>query len=110
MSAYSETTVWLIIAALGCGTYLVRLSFLGILGNRDLPECVLRHLRYTPVAILPALITPLVLWPQATGGALDAPRLSAAIVALSVGIWRKNAIAAVFAGMATLYGVGYFLG
>ena len=109
MSAYSEITVWLIIAALGCGTYLVRLSFLGILGNRDLPEWVLRHLRYTPVANLPALITPLVLWPQATGGALDAPRLSAAIVALSLGVWRKNASAAVFAGMATLYGVGYFL-
>jgi hypothetical protein len=27
-----------------------------------------------------------------------------------VGVWRKNAIAAVFAGMATLYGVGYFVG
>ena len=68
MSAWA---VWGIIGVLGVGTFLIRFSFLGILGNRPLPAWVLRHLRYTGVAVLPGLVAPLVIWPAATGGAPD---------------------------------------
>ena len=51
----SDATVWLVIVVLGIGTFLIRWSFLGALGNRDMPPWVLRMLRYTPVAVLPAL-------------------------------------------------------
>ncbi len=107
---YSDAQIWLIIAILGIGTFLIRFSFLGLLGDRDLPEWALRHLRYTPVAVLPAIITPLVLWPEATGGELDPARLSAAAVALAVGYLTKNALAAIGTGMATLYGLAFLLG
>ena len=63
---YSTTELWTIIALLGIGTYLIRFSFLGPLGRVQLPPFVLRLLRYTPVAVLPALVAPLVLWPAAT--------------------------------------------
>ena len=56
----SATEIWVIIAVLGVGTYLIRWSFLGALGDRDLPNWMLRMLRYTPVAVLPALVAPLV--------------------------------------------------
>ena len=64
----SQTTfeTWLIILALGVGTYLFRFSFIGLIGSREMPEWLLRHLRYTPVAMLPALVAPLILWPSAT--------------------------------------------
>ena len=107
---YSDPQIWLIIAILGLGTFLIRFSFLGLLGDRELPEWALRHLRYTPVAVLPAIITPLVLWPEATGGELDPARLSAAAVALAVGYLTKNALAAIGTGMATLYGLAFLLG
>ncbi|MGV6890060.1 AzlD domain-containing protein [Rhodophyticola sp. SM2404] len=107
---YSDAQIWLIIAILGLGTFLIRFSFLGLLGDRELPEWALRHLRYTPVAVLPAIITPLVLWPEATGGELDPARLSAAAVALAVGYLTKNALAAIGTGMATLYGLAFLLG
>ncbi len=107
---YSDAQIWLIIAILGIGTFLIRFSFLGLLGDRELPEWALRHLRYTPVAVLPAIITPLVLWPEATGGELDPARLSAAAVALAVGYLTKNALAAIGTGMATLYGLAFLLG
>ncbi|TGN37536.1 AzlD domain-containing protein, partial [Paracoccus liaowanqingii] len=74
----SNLTIWTIILVLGVGTYLIRWSFLGALGNRELPGWVIRMLRYTPVAVLPALVAPLVLWPEATGGAPDPARLAAA--------------------------------
>jgi branched-subunit amino acid transport protein len=103
---YTPADVWFIILALGLGTFLIRFSFLGILGDRQLPPWLLRHLRYTAVGILPAMVTPLILWPEATGGQLDPVRIIAAALALGVGLCTKNAIWAIVAGMATLWGLG----
>ncbi|MEL6958896.1 MAG: AzlD domain-containing protein [Pseudomonadota bacterium] len=106
----SDLYIWAIIIALGIGTYLIRFSFLGLIGGRDLPEWVHRHLRYTAVAVLPGLVAPLVLWPEATGGELDPARLAAACVTFVVGLWSKNAISAILAGGATLYGLIWLFG
>lgn len=95
--------IWLIILLVGLGTFLVRFSFLGIIGGRKLPEWVLRHLRYTPVAVLPGLVAPLVLWPPATGGMLDAPRLLAALATVGLGLVTKNVLMAIIGGAGTLY-------
>ena len=51
--SYSTAQIWTIIAVMGVGTYLIRFSFLGLLGDRKMPDWVLRHLRYTPVAFCP---------------------------------------------------------
>ncbi len=99
----SGAQVWLIILGLAAGTFLIRWSFLGLIGDRPMPEWVLRHLRYTPVAVLPGLVAPLVLWPAATGGAPDAARLAAAGVTLAVGLVGKNVLAAILSGGATLF-------
>jgi len=98
-----KTTLWAVIILLAAGTFLIRYSFLGMLGGRKLPEWVLIHLRYVGVAVLPALVAPLVVWPAATQGHMDPARLAAALVALAVGMWRNSAIAAILAGMAVLY-------
>lgn len=102
MSALSDATVWGVIAVLGLLTYLTRFVFLGLVGDRPMPPWLLRHLRYTGVAVLPGLVAPLVAWPAATDGLLDPPRLLAAAVALGVGAWRRDAILAVAAGALTL--------
>ena len=104
------TEIWIIILALGVCTFVIRFSFLGILGNRALHLWLLRHLRYTAVGILPAMVTPLVLWPEATGGQMDPSRIAAASLALAVGLWTKNAIWAIVVGMATLWGIGWLMG
>lgn len=95
--------IWLVIVGVAIGTFLIRWSFLGLIGGRDLPQWVLRHLRYTAVAVLPGLVAPFVLWPAATGGTPDASRMAAALVAFGVGVWRKSVISAVLSGFATLY-------
>ena len=74
-----------------------------------MPPWLLRHLRYTAVAIVPALIAPLVVWPTATGGQPDASRMAAAAVAITVGLLTKNVIAAILTGAGTLYGLLYLL-
>jgi len=107
--SYSAADLWLIILALGIGTFAIRFSFLGFLGDRALSPWLLRHLRYTAVAILPAMVTPLVLWPEATGGQLDPVRILAAVLALGVGLWTRNAIWAIVAGMAGFWGLGFIV-
>ncbi len=105
----SNAEIWLIIVAMGIGTFVVRFSFLGLIGDRKLPDWVLRHLRYTPVAVMPALIAPLILWPAATDGTPEPARLMAAAVTLIVGMTTKNVLAAIFSGAATLYVALYLL-
>lgn len=104
-----DLTVWTVIVALALGSFALRFVFIGFVGDRDLPEWILRHLRYTAAAIIPALIAPLVVWPSATGGEPDLPRMSAAAVALSVGVITKNVIAGMLCGAGTLYGLLYLL-
>lgn len=103
-------TLWLIIVLLGVGSFGLRFLFLGFVGDREMPEWVLRHLRYTAVAVLPGLVAPLVLWPNATGGTLDPARLAAGCVTLAVGYLTKNLFAAIISGAATLYIFLYLLG
>ncbi len=105
----SDLTIWLVIVVLGIGTFLIRWSFLGALRDRDMPAWVLRMLRYTPVAVLPALVAPLVVWPAATGGQLDPARMAAALATVAVGLWTRTMIAAILAGAVTLFGLLYML-
>ncbi|GAA0295775.1 AzlD domain-containing protein [Rhodovulum strictum] len=106
----SSLEIWTIIILLGIGTFLIRFSFLGMIGERPLPDWLLRHLRYTPVAVLPALVAPMVVWPQATGGETDPARMLAALATLGVGHVTKNVLAAIGAGAVTLYGMLFLLG
>lgn len=95
--------IWTVIVVVGIGTFLIRFSFLGMVGARRLPAWALRLLRYVPVAVMPALITPMVVWPAATGGEPDAARLLAAAAALAIGAATRSMLGAIAAGMAVLY-------
>ncbi len=99
----TSTEVWTVIGALAVGTFLIRFSFLGLIGDRPLPAWALRHLRYAPVAVIPGLVAPLVLWPAATGGEPDLARILAALTTLVVGLWWKNVLGAILIGAVVLY-------
>jgi len=104
------TTLWIVIIGLGIGSFSLRFVFLGLIGDRAIPEWILRHLRYTAVAIIPALVAPLVMMPAATQGNFDLPRFSAAAVALIVGYMTKNVLWSMLGGAVTLYPLLYLLG
>ncbi len=110
MSGWSTAEVWLIVIVLGLGTFAIRFSFLGLIGDRPLPPLVRRLLRFTPVAVLPGLVAPAVLWPAATGGAPDPARLTAAAAALGVGMLTRSVLGGALAGFATLYAMLWLLG
>ncbi|MEP2920742.1 AzlD domain-containing protein [Sulfitobacter sp.] len=107
----TETTqLWTVILLLGLGSFGLRFVFTGFVGDRPMPAWLLRHLRYTAVAILPALVAPQVIWPTATGGSFDIPRAAAAAVTLLVGLVTKNVLIAILSGAVTLYALLYLIG
>jgi len=106
----STPQIWTIIALLALGTFLIRFSFLGLVGDRPLHPVLLRLLRYTPVAVLPGLVAPLVLWPAATDGVPDPARLAAAAATLAIGLYARNTLFAILGGGATLYAMLWLVG
>ena len=95
--------IWIIIFFLGIGTYLIRFSFLGLVGDRQLPKWFIQHLNFVGVAVMPGLIIPFLVWPDATGGTLDAPRLLAALAAFCFGIWKRSELWSVITVISVLY-------
>jgi len=110
MTTIDPTTLWTVIIGLAIGSFGLRFAFIGLMANRTMPAWLMRHLRYTAVAIIPALVTPLVAWPSVTDGVTSLPHLLAALVTLAVGLLSKNVIAAMASGGATLYGLLYLIG
>ncbi|MEP2531281.1 AzlD domain-containing protein [Shimia sp.] len=103
-------TLWIMIITLGIGSFSLRFLFLGLVGDRTLPPWVLRHLRYTAVAILPALVAPLVIWPAANDGAPEPARIAAACVTMVIGYWTKNVLLGIVCGAVTLFLGLYVIG
>ncbi|MDG1378015.1 MAG: AzlD domain-containing protein [Yoonia sp.] len=100
---YSTAEIWLIIGLMAAGTFAIRFSFLGLIGDREMPPMVLRMLRYTPVAVLPGMVAPLVFWPAATGGQPDLVRIVAAVAAVAFAYRTKKVLWGMGAGVVTFY-------
>lgn len=99
-----------VIFAIGAGTYLLRLSFIGIVGNRVMPNWALIPLRFVAPAVLAALIAPAVLLKD---GALDLspgsnPRAIAALVALLLAWKTKSVPLVIAAGLMTVWALQAF--
>ena len=100
----SETArIWIVILVLGAGTFLIRYSFIGLVGDRSLPPWAQRLLRYVPVAVMPGLVAPLIVWPHATEGVTDPARLLAAVATLAIGALTRSVLGAIAGGMVVLY-------
>jgi branched-subunit amino acid transport protein len=110
MDMIDKGELWIVIIGLAIGSFALRFAFLGIVGDKPMPEWMLRHLRYTAVAVLPALVAPLVIWPSATDGQPDPARMIAALVTLTVGYTTKNVFIAMGTGAVTLYGMLFLIG
>ena len=91
----------LIIFGMMVVTFGVRYPVLAIVGRVDLPEPVLRALKYVPVAVLTAIIAPAVLIQEDKIDLMpDNAYLIGAIVAIIVSWRTKNLLATIVIGMA----------
>lgn len=100
----SDVALILTIIGMGAITYAIRVSLFLLPEGAQLPERLLRALRYVPAAVLSAIIAPELLMP---GGAFDLSlgneRLLAGLVAILVAWRTRNVLLTVVAGMGALW-------
>jgi branched-subunit amino acid transport protein len=97
-------TIWLIMIALAVGTFLIRISFILLLSNRDVPPLLSSALRFVPPAVLTALVVPQILTRTNTMEiSLANPQLVAGIVAVLVAWRTRNVLLTILGGMAVLW-------
>jgi len=99
---------WLILVVVGLGTYIARLSFIGILGKVGVPSYIERPLRFVAPAVLAAIAIPQLVAPS---GSIDAGfgnlRLVAGLIAIGVA-WKTRAIGpTIIVGMVSLWVLDY---
>jgi len=100
----SPSTIWILIILAGLGTFLLRLSFLGLVAGEVSP-LVRRALRLVPAAALTALVIPALVPPAGSPatGLADWFRLIAAVVAVLVARRTGSMFLTILAGMAVVW-------
>ena len=97
-------TLWLTMIAIGVATFLLRLSFISVLGRIEIPDLVRRALRFVPPAVLTAIIFPELLIHEGTLNlSLSNDRLIAGLLAAVVAWRTKNVVLTILVGMLFLY-------
>jgi len=97
-------SLWLTILLAGLATYVIRLSFIQLFANREIPPFVLRALQFVPPAVLTAIIAPeLFLQEGSLSLSLANGRLVAGLIAILVAWRTKNVVLTILVGMAAMW-------
>ena len=95
---------WWVMILAGLATILIRLSFIMLVGRREISPWLRRTLRFVPPAVLTAIIMPELLIP---GGELNLnianPRLLAGLLAAVIAWRTRNTILTIVIGMIALW-------
>jgi len=88
----STLALWLAIVGAGAITFALRLSFIALLGQMEIPLVLARALRFVPAAVLTAVVIPLLLY---VNGAVEVSfgneRLLAGLAAVLI-CWRTRSV------------------
>ena len=91
---------WLSITIAGIITYFTRMTMVAIINRNMLSENVKKVLNYVPSAVFPAIIFPGVFFNDyGTFVEINDPKIFGALTAIAVGLFSKNIIATISAGL-----------
>ncbi|MEI7847566.1 MAG: AzlD domain-containing protein [Chloroflexota bacterium] len=97
-------SLWLLFLMIGLATFLMRFSFIFLIGKISLPEWLRRALRFVPASVLAALVFPALTHPT---GVLDLTlgnfRLLAGLAGAVVAWRTRNVLLTLLAGMLMLW-------
>ena len=95
---------WALIIYCGIITFLTRFSMIALLKKEMFNDKIREVLAYVPSAIFPAIIFPAIFLDK-TGSIQfeDNPKILAAVIAMTVGIFTRNIIATIFSGLASYW-------
>lgn len=103
-------STWAAIAGVALSTFLLRASFMVFIDPHRFPHWFRQALKFVPPSVLAAIVVPGLVMPN---GAIEMPpanlRLVAGLVAVAATFRIRNAIAAIAAGMGTLWALQWAL-
>ena len=95
---------WALIIYCGLITFFTRFSMIALLKKEMFNDRIREILSFVPSAIFPAIIFPAIFLDSfGTIQLEDNPKILAAIIAMCVGIYSRNIIATIFAGLASYW-------
>lgn len=96
--------IWMIMLALGAGTFLIRYSLIGLMGKIRIPPKIEQAFRFIPASMLSALVvSQLASYARSSVSPLMNPYYLAALVACGVAWKTRNTLLTVFVGMIVLW-------
>ena len=98
------TMLWVVIVGAAAVTFMLRVSFIALLGRTGMPPSVERALRFVPAAVLTAFVIPLLIYENgAMQVSLGNERLLAGLIAALIA-WRSGSVLFTLGGgMAALW-------
>ena len=101
---------WISITVAGIITYLTRMTMVAIINRNMLSNNIKKVLNYVPSAVFPAIIFPGVFFNDyGTFVELNDPKIFGALTAIVVGIFSKNIIATISAGLISYWFIIFLL-
>jgi branched-subunit amino acid transport protein len=101
--------LWLVVIVAGVLTFLIRLSFISLPANWEMPHWAQRALSFVPPAVMTAIVFPELLVRDGHLAAnLDNHRLIAGAIAIMVAWQFKRIMPTIVAGMAALWLLQHF--
>lgn len=104
---YGSSAIWVVCIIIGIGTFLLRLSFIFLIGKLEkVPPGIESFLRLVPAAVLPALILPPIIHMDSSLVInIEGDKLFAGAFAALVAWRSRNMLATIAAGMLALWGL-----
>lgn len=110
----NHSAVFLVAVVVGmfAVTFVIRFGLLARAHRIRLPHWLDEALRFVPVAVLTAIITPMILLDKTGDWALDwrNPWLLGALAAFLAGLWRQQALLTIGVGVAVFFTCRWWLG
>ena len=103
--------IWASIFICGFLTFLMRFIPISEFMPKTMPPLWIEAMRFVPIAVLTAIITPAILIPNGETIMLAGNfRLPTAILAIMVALWTRSVVATLIAGMGCIWLLGWFFG
>lgn len=101
--ADNSINLWTVILSVGVATFLIRFSFVWLLGNRKVNSTVQKILQFVPPAVLAALIAPSFLLTADARFSMDNQRMWAGLIAALIAWKSKNVMYTILTGFFILW-------
>ncbi len=100
--------LWLIFILIGIAAFLIRISFIALIGRRQFLQWLRRALRFVPAAVFAALVVPELFYRSGVFTPAS-PQLIAGLVAIAIAWRTRSVLLTIISGVGVLWALNTVL-